>query len=43
VQAYKNVTEKPLPGGVANRLVADSIEEMEDQSVFWGLETEQLG
>ena len=32
-----------FPAGLRIDSVADSIEEMEEQSVFWGLETEQLG
>jgi AraC family transcriptional regulator, ethanolamine operon transcriptional activator len=32
-----------FPAGLRVESVADSIEEMEEQSVFWGLQTEQLG
>jgi hypothetical protein len=32
-----------FPAGLRIESVAHSIEEMEEQSVFWGLETKQLG
>ena len=32
-----------FPAGLRIESVAHSIEEIEEQSVFWGLETEQLG